>query len=669
VRPTPTRIVAALALLLPAPASLASAAAPPVDVRALDRSARPQDDLFRFVNGIWLERADVPPDRVAHGTFSELADEADLAVRAIVEEAASRRRLAPEQRQIVDLHASMLDETRVEALGAKPIEGQLARLAGVRSVAEFSAEAGSLSALAACGPFVGTLGADASGEAGLVVTLAPAGTLLADPEHYFGEGAPAAAVRSEYARYLTTVFAASGWSRPAAARSVLDIERRLVRAREAAAAARRPPARFTLRELRARIPGFDWAAWAKPQGIERAAYLLLSEPEYFERFAASVGQDDLESWKSWLTARYLTAVAPFLSRPFSEARFEFFGRALTGQQQPIPRWKRAVSLVNGYLADVVGPLYVRREFSAATKAAAERMVGRVLDAYRAAVRDAEWMAEPTRREALHKLARLRARVGYPDTWRRYRGLAIRDDDLLGNVQRAQRFESERQAARVSGAGDPGEWMIPAQVPNAYYAPARNEIVVTAALLRPPLFDDGVDAAWNYGSLGAVIAHEITHALDEQGRGTDGDGAPRDWWKPEDVRAFRDRAALLAAQFEARLPAAARAAASARMLRENVADLAGLSVAFRAYTQSLGGRPAPVIDGFTGEQRFFLSWARLWRGKVRDEHLGQWLLTSNHAPPPQRANVPLGNIQGFYAAFGVEPGSRLYVSPEQRVSIF
>jgi putative endopeptidase len=387
------------------------------------------------------------------------------------------------------------------------------------------------------------------------------------------------------------------------------------------------------------------------------------------RFAALAAGSDLEGLKAWLVARYLTALAPYLPRAFADARFEFFGRVLTGQPLPFPRWQRGVSLVNGYLADAVGRRYVERHLPPQARSRAEALLARVLEAYREAVREADWMTAAARREALLKLARLRARVGQPDAWRDYGRLVVKADDLLGNVLRARELEAEYRTARVRQPDDHREWLIAAQAVNAYYAPATNEIVVTAAILQPPLFDPEADDASNLGAIGAVIGHELTHALDQDGRRFDARGAARDWWRPEDERAFLERARALAAQHAAQPLAEGLRIEGERTLRESVADLSGLSVAFRAYRRSLGGRPSPVRDGFTGEQRFFLSWARAFCGKIREEHVRQWLLTNPYPPPLARANVPAANLDAFQQAFGVESGDRLYVAPQKRVRFF
>jgi predicted metalloendopeptidase len=328
-----------------------------------------------------------------------------------------------------------------------------------------------------------------------------------------------------------------------------------------------------------------------------------------------------------------------------------------------------VSLVSGYLGDALGRLYVERHFPPTARDRARRLVGTMLEAYRRAIKQLDWMSAPTRREALDKLKHLEVRIGYPDRWRDYGGLVIRSDDLLGNIERAKRFENGVRMARLAQPASHDEWLISPQTANASYNPAMNEIVLPAAILQPPLFDAFAEDAVNYGAIGAVIGHEIGHGFDARGRRFDGSGSPRDWWRPQDEREFEKRARALVEQFGAISPLEGTRVDGELTLAENLGDLGGLEVALQAYRISLGGRPSPVIDGFTGEQRFFISWARTWRGKLREDYLRQWVLSMPHAPPQYRANGPASNLSGFYEAFGVKPGDRMYREPGRRVTIW
>jgi predicted metalloendopeptidase len=599
---------------------------------------RPQDDLYLHVNARWLAEAEIPADRVQLSTFVELEERASTELRTLIEEIAARaeRRKGSQAQQIADLYASLMDERTLERLGASPLRPVLDRIESAASPRELASAAGHLGAIGSGGLFAVELVAGAGPEAGPVAQVALAGALLPEPRYYLSDEPAFRESRSRYEAYLTRVFTLLGRGNPGpAATAVLALETELARAQ--AAGAGTAPRRFTLSELKRAMPGFDWTAWAGPQGLDRVSALVLLQPALLERFARLAASAPLDAWRAWLVARYVTDCAPFLSDAFADARFDLFGRLLSGQELPRTRWKRGVSLVNGYLGDALGRVYVERRFSATTRARAQALVANVLEAQRRAVQQADWIGAGTRREALHKLSRLRVRVGWPDAWHDYRGLDIRPDELLANIQRAKRLASSR--------GGDGTWAVPPQTANAAYDPARNEILLPAAVLQPPLFDPAADDALNYGAIGAVLGHELTHAFVGRGAGIDGDGVRRAWWAPSDEQALAARVGRTAA--------------------ESVADLAGLSVAFAAYTASLRGQRSPVIDGRSGEQRFFIGWARTWRARVRDEYLKQWSSQAPHAQPQQRVNDPVSHLAAFHEAFGVRPGDKLYRAPAER----
>jgi putative endopeptidase len=645
-----------------------------LDITALDRTTRPQDDLYQFANGNWLARTPIPADRVAYSAFIELADKAESDIRILVEGASSSNGDRGSTAQLIgDLYASMMNEARIEELGVTPIRPELDKIDAIATGSGLAAEAGYLSSIAAGGPFSGFVAEDAREAGQLVVHLSQGGTLLPDRELYLNDDARSLEIRRKYEAYLAHLFTLIGRAAPATdATAVLALEIELARAQWPPADSRDPDKtynRFTLAQLSAEMSGFDWQAWARPQGIHRVRHVVVAQPSFFKRFATLVAETPLSTWKAWLASRHVTAMAPYLSEPFANVRFEFFGYILTGQEIPRTRWKRGVSLVNGYLGDAVGKLYVERHFPPATKARAEKLVATMIEAFRRAIDDAGWMKDETKREARSKLSRLETKVGHPSVWRTYRGLEIKPDDLVGNVQRAQRFENDRRMAGVALRIDRSEWLVAPQTVNAYYNPALNEIVLPAAMLQPPLFDAAADDAVNYGRLGAIIGHELGHGFDERGRRFDGQGSVRDWWAASDVDGFQTRARALSAQASAFSPLAGVRVNGDLTLGENIGDLGGLSLAFRAYRLSLGDRKAPTIDGFTAEQRFFIGWAQVWRTKMRPEFLRQSLASSPYAPPEFRANGPASNLTGFYEAFAVRPGDKLYRDPAARVTIW
>jgi len=645
-----------------------------LDPSGFDRSVSPRDDLYRYVNGGWLMRTAMPPDRVSYGAFVELSDRTERDLRAIVEDLAAKpnRARGTTAQQIADLYASVLDEERIERLGAAPIAPELRRIDAIVSTRDLAGEAGYLSSIAAGGPFGGSVGLDPLNPGAPVARLTQGGMLLPDRNYYLDDDPAYVDIRGKYERYLTKIFELTARAAPAEdARHVLALETELARASWPEAESRRIPdtyTRFTLRQLAAEMPGFDWAAWAKPQGLDRSPVIILAQPSFFKAFAALVPRMPLDEWKAWLVSRYVTAAAPYLSAPFDNARFDFFGAILTGQELPRTRWKRGVSMVNAFLGDAIGRLYAERQFTPAARARTQRLVANVVQAHRDALNGAAWMSAPARREALDKLAAMSTGVGTPAQWRTYNGLEIRADDLFGNWQRALVFEGRQRLASVAGAAG-SVWMLPPQTVNAYYSPAANEIVLPAAILQPPIFDVEADDAVNYGAAGSLIGHEIGHAFDDRGRRFDGAGAVRDWWTAQDAQRFGDITARLAAQLDTYEPLPGVHVTGALAASETLADLAGLAIAYRAYKLSLKGATAPVIDGLTGDQRFFMGWAQIWRAAEREDYVRSTLQTGVHLPSAFRANVAASNVDAFYSAFGVKPGDRLYRPPADRVRIW
>jgi predicted metalloendopeptidase len=641
--PRPAVLFTALAL-----AAIGQTPSSGIDLASLDASIRPQDDLFGHVNARWIAATPMPPDRVSYGTFQQLAEKTEADLRAVIEDAAGARAPGGAARQVGDLYASIVDEDRLEALGDRPIRPELHRIEAAANAAAIAAEAGRLASIAGGAPFGGTVSSDAR-DGTPVAEIAQGGTLLPDRDYYLNADPASASLRAQYTAYLREIFTLTGRSTPDAdARAVLAFETELARAQSTAAGSRDPSTRqaFTVADLRRAMPGFDWRAWAMPQGLDRARAIVLLQPSFFRRFAELVPVTPLDTLRAWLASRYVTAMAPYLSRGFDTARFEFFGRILTGQELPRVRWKRGVSLVSGYLGDAVGRLYVERQFPASSKGRVERLVTHMREALRRAIAERDDLSPAVKREALEKLSRLAIRVGYPDAWHDYRDLEIRRGDLFGNVQRAQQFQNTYRMRRLAGLTGPGEWLITPQTLNAYYAPVSNEIVLPAAMLQPPLFDAAADDAANYGAIGAILGHEMSHGFTEY-----------------------LRVPSLARQFDAYAPLPGLHVDGGLTDAENIGDLAGLALALRAYKLSLDGGPGATIDGLTGAQRFFLSWARAWRGTEREDYLRQMLLTRPYAPWRFRANGPVGHLEGFYEAFAVKPGDRLYRAPSERIRVW
>jgi putative endopeptidase len=658
-----------------APRGLQPAASSGLDPGSFDRSVRPQDDLYRHVNGGWLERTRLPPERASYAAFTELADNVDADLLAIVEELrrTPNRPVGSVAQQVGDLYASLMDEARLERLGAMPIREVLNRIAGIRTTRDFAAVCGYLQTIGTSGAFVGVVSADIGRRSRPALNLAQGGTMLPDRDYYLSDDSKFVEIRAAYETYLTRIFTLTARADPARdARAVVALETALARVQWPAVEGRDPLRTnnaFTIEDLAARMPGFDWFAWARPQGISRTTTVVIAQPDFVVVFATLVPATPLETWKAWLAARHITNAAPFLNKAFADARFDFFGRLLVGQEAPRTRWRRGVSLVNTYLGEAIGRLYVERHFPATARSRMQSLVGNLLDAYRTSIAGIDWMTDATKRQALDKLSRLSMKIGAPARWRDYRRLIIRADDLIGNIQRAQRFENNYRLTWLTQPSNRTQWLVTPQTINAYYHPAINEVVFPAAILQPPFFEPTADDAVNYGAIGAVIGHEIGHAFDDRGRRFDSAGTIRDWWTPGDDQEFRRRVQGLVDHYNRYSALPGVRVNGSLTLGENIGDLAGLQVAYRAYSMSRGGKPAPVIDGLTGDQRFFMGWARVWRSKDREAYLRQMVLTSPHPPNEFRANGPLGHIDAFYEAFDVRPGDKLYVEPARRAKIW
>ncbi len=646
-----------------------------IDTANIDPSVRPQDDFYRHIDGRWLARTEIPADKAVYGAFTELADRAEADLRAIIESAAAdtARPAGSVTQQVGDLFKSFMDEARVDQLAAGPARAQLQKIDAITTLEGIAAESGSLSTISAGGPINAGISTDAKDPSTTLLHLAQGGTALPDRDYYLQNAPNFVDVRAKYQTFLQTIFTLAGRPNAAAdAKAVLAFETELARLQWTRVESRdavKTYNKLAFADLSREMPGFSWAAWARAQGLDRVTNVIVMQPSFFKGFGALAASTPLPTLKAWLAAQYLTAAAPYLSKPFVDAGFEFFSRTLSGQPTPRERWKRAVTLVNNQVGMAVGKLFVEKRFSSEAKARMDRLVANLIEAYRQSITTLEWMTPDTKRQALDKLAKFRPKIGYPEKWRDYAGLVIRPDDLLGNVERAERFESEFQIATLGKPVDRTEWLMTPQTVNAYYTSRMNEIVFPAAILQAPFFDLTADDAVNYGGIGAVIGHEIGHGFDDQGSRYDGNGMLRDWWTEADAAEFKKRTATLIAQYNAAEPLPGVHVNGEFTLGENIGDLGGLSIAYKAYKISLAGRPSPRIDGMTGEQRLFAGWAQIWRSKYREAEQRRRILADPHAPPMFRVNIPVSNIDAFYEAFDVGQGDKMYRAPGDRVQIW
>jgi putative endopeptidase len=639
-----------------------------------DAKVRPQDDLFHHVNGGWIAEAKIPAEYGYFGNIMELRDKALADLRAIIEDAAKQED-APsgsEARKIGDLYGSFMDEKKAEELGLEPIRGDLARIDAVPDKAGLLRLMAELQREGAGGLFRLFVAPDAKQSDREIVYLSQDGISL--PDESFYRDAKFRPIREAFQSHVQKMLTLAGRPEPAAAaKQVMDLETRLAKSHWDRVKSRDQTLSYNKKDraaLDALTPGFDWATYFDVTGAKALQEVIVRQPDFFAAMAVAYKDVPLDQWKTWLAWHVIHATAPFLNKAIVDEDFDF-ARKLSGATELPPRWKRGVQVVEGALGEAAGKLYVARHFPPEAKARMQQLVKNLIEAYRRDIQDLDWMSPETRKKALEKLAKFTPKIGYPDKWRDYSKLEIRKGDLLGNVRRADAFELDRDLAKLGKPVDRSEWTMTPQTVNAYYNPLFNEIVFPAAILQPPVFNRDADDAVNYGGIGAVIGHEIGHGFDDQGSKYDGDGNMKNWWTDSDRKEFEKRAKMLIEQYNGFAPAQlpGQHVNGALTIGENIGDLGGLAIAFKAYKISLEGTTPPVLDGRTGDQRFFIGWAQCWRAKYRDAELMRRLATDPHSPAEFRCNGVVRNLPEFYAAFGLKEGDKLWLSPDRRVRIW
>ena len=653
---------------------------PGIDPSTLSKTVRPQDDLYRFMNGNWIDGTEIPSDQALYGSFTILRDNSEEAVRDILEEAAANPKPGVSQK-IGDMYGSFLDEARADELGAAPIQGDLTRIKHIDSLDAATKLMGELSTQGISGLTGMYVDNDAGNPERYLVHLYQGGLGLPDEAYYHEEKHQE--IRDAYQPFIAEMFELAGWSideaKDAAAR-IYEFESAIAKHHWTKVESREAEKTYNLRsfdELQKLSAPFDWSLWLA--GAELDAKVLAESvvmmPSYIESFKSVYSDANLEVIKLWLAWQVINSMAPYLSTDFVNTRFEFYGRKLTGAPELKARWKRAVAAVEGSLGEAIGEIYVQKHFPAAAKERMDVLVQYLIKAYRESITNLDWMTEETKKKALVKLEKFTPKIGYPVKWRDYSALEIDRHDLVGNVRRVSEFEHKREAAKIGAAIDRDEWFMTPQTVNAYYNPGFNEIVFPASILQPPFFGLEVDDAVNFGAIGAVIGHEIGHGFDDQGSKYDGDGALISWWTDEDRAAFEARTKSLIGQYDQLSPAQlddSHKVNGAFTIGENIGDLGGLSIALKAYRLSCADKgvdPDAKIDGFTGTQRLFMAWALGWRSKGRDEIMIQRLATDPHSPAEFRCNQIVRNIDAFYEAFDVTEQDAMYLEPAQRVTIW
>ncbi|MFE1646581.1 M13 family metallopeptidase [Microbacterium sp. P01] len=647
----------------------------------LSPEIRPQDDLFRHVNGQWLDRTEIPEDKARWGSFHLIAEQAEKDVRAIIDESRDAEP-GTETRKIGDLYASFLDTETIDRLGAAPLAENLALVDAIDSVPTLLRTVGRLERDGVGGMIDLYVEPDPGNPTRYVPFLIQSGISMPDESYYRLESFEA--TRTAYRAHIEKILALAGVEGAAdAADRIMALETELashhwdnVRSRDAVAT-------YNLKtwEDVVELVGVDLAPWLEGIAADHAGAfdeVVVYQPSFLEGLGALLSDERLEDWKAWLRFKIVHGAAAFLSDPFVEENFAFYGTQLTGVPVNRERWKRGVSLVEAAMGESVGKVYVERHFPPAAKEAMDELVANLLEAYRRSIRSLDWMTPETRDRALAKLDTFTPKIGYPVKWKDYSGLEIDADDLVGNVRRAHVLEHDRQLGKVGQPIDRDEWFMTPQTVNAYYNPLMNEIVFPAAILQYPFFDAERDAAANYGGIGAVIGHEVGHGFDDQGSRFDGDGSLRDWWTDADRSAFEERTASLIAQYNTLVPRglpAENTVNGALTIGENIGDLGGLSIALKAYALSLGEDPdgvptgAPEIEGYTGVQRLLLSWGQIWQQKGRDAETIRLLTIDPHSPNEFRCNQIVRNVDAFYDAFGVTETDALWLDKDERVTIW
>lgn len=651
------------------------------DTAGMDRSIAPGDDFFGYANGNWARNTEIPADRSSYNSFTRLAIQADERTKAIVEEAAGDRGADGDRKKIGDFYTAFMNENAIEAAGLTPVRDELAAIAAIRDVAGLSRALGQT--LRADVDLLNATNFYTDRLFGLWVSqdfdaptrnspyLVQGGLGMPDRAFYL-DGGEMAAMRQSYRAHIVQVLTLAQIGQPEdKANRILALETAIAGVHATAEQTNDVAAgnnHWSQADFDARAPGIDWGAWRDGAGLSQQQTFVVWQPGAVSGIAALVGSQALDTWKDYLTFHALDRASPFLPAAFDAEHFSFYGSTLSGTPEQAPRWRRGVDAVNAALGEAIGKIYVERHFSETSKTAMEALVANLMVAFGLRIDNLEWMAESTRAAARRKLETLDVSVGHPAAWRDYSALEVRPDQAWGNVQRASLFEYQRNLAKLTRPVTHDEWYMLPQTVNALNVPLENRLIFPAAILEAPFFDEAADPAINYGGIGAVIGHEITHSFDSTGAQFDETGRLRDWWTPEDLARFEAAGRALAAQFDAYEALPGLHLNGTLELGENIADVAGVATAYDAYRMSLNGTEAPVLEAFTGDQRFYLGWAQVWRSKYRDPALRNAVLTGVHAPGPWRA-LTVRNQDPWYTAFNVETGQDLYLAEADRVKVW
>jgi len=657
-------------------------AAPPLvsglDTQYVDDSVRVQDDIYQHVNGKWLASFEIPADKGYYDQFSKIYDDVQKQLHDVVDGVQQSVDAAdPDQQKIADLYASFMDEASLEPLGLKPLAPEFARIEALKDRSEIPSLIAHLNAIGVTAPYTPQVHQDAKDATRYVFDLGQDGLGMPDRDYYLLDDAQLKQTRTSYGEHIQKMLTLAGEKNAAQqSHDILALETALAKIQWTKVENRDPVKTYNKVEfarLATLAPGYNWKAYLADSGVQgKIDYLVISQPSYITAFNRLLSQTPLPVWKAYFHWHVLNSYARYLSKNFVDEDFNFSGAALRGVKENEERWKRGVELVDGAIGEGLGKIYVRKYFPPESKARADALVRNMLAAYKADIDKLDWMSPETKQKAQDKLAHFTTKIGYPDKPRDYSKLSLSKDDLVGNVMRANIFEYQRNVNKLGTPIDRAEWGMTAPTVNAYYNPELNEIVFPAAILQPPFFNAKADDAVNYGGIGAVIGHEISHGFDDNGSQYDGNGnllTPPGWFTQADLDHFKAKTHSLVSQYSAYSPVPGYPINGELTLGENIADNSGLAVAYQAYQISLGGKAAPVLDGLSGDQRFYLGFSQIWRGKARDSQAILWIKSDPHSPDRFRGTVTVMNQDAFYAAFGVKEGDKMYLPPEKRVSIW
>jgi predicted metalloendopeptidase len=642
-----------------------------VDIANIDPSVRPQDNFFLNLNGKWLAKTEIPADKSSWGSFEKLDDDTKPQLRAIIEASAANPSGADAQR-IGDFFASYMDEAKLEQLRLTPVKADFDRVAALSDKKQIPALIAHFNRYGYTAPYGFAIHQDNKDSTKYVADLVQDGLSLPDRDYYLKKSDKKLAdTLAKYEQHVAKMLTMAGNANGAAdAKAIVALETEIAKIQWTKVELRDPVKAYNkvpLDKLSKLAPGYDWTTWLNDTGIGgKVDYVIVSQPSFVSGFNKLLNKTPLSTWKVYFQWQVLHANAAYLAKDFALENFAFYGKVLSGIDEQQPRWKRGVNATDGALGEALGKLYVEQHFPAERKARMEQLVKNLLEAFKESINTLDWMSPETKLQAQAKLAKFTTKIGYPNKWRDYSKLTVSRDDLVGNVLRSHAFDYQKEVDKLGKPIDRDEWGMTPQTVNAYYNPELNEIVFPAVILQPPFFDADADDAVNYGAIGAVIGHEISHGFDDQGAQYDGDGNLRDWWTKADHKNFAAKTKMLVKQYNGYSPVKGYFVNGELTLGENIADNSGAAIAYKAYLISLGGKPAPVIDGLSGQQRFYMGFGQVWRSKIRDAQQIVYLKTDPHSPDQFRANGTVRNQPGFYEAFGVKPGDKMYLAPKDRV---